>query len=579
MADKSLYDVCETLKANSDRNTALLTTLNASVLKLNNMMGSFLDIMAQQRMDMLEAMREDKGTKDAAAAGAAGAGKPGGSNIAMILAGIAAIASGFLDGIRDSIKALAKLARLDKVFDAIKASLRTLGNGMKTRFAAFGANAIKIIDDLIQPLRTFFTADGGGGRFVKGLRDTFKLTFTGAAKIFDDLIQPFKTLMSGEGVVGQRITKLFNSIVDIFKFPFEGVIDNVVKPFRAVFAASEGPSILSRIIGAITRPFTAAIDFIQALIKPIQTFFSAEGPIAKAFGVIKQAFSIFNEGSALMKGLAGIGRVIGRLFFPITLIMTAYDTIKGALAGFEDDGILGAIQGAITGLLNSVIGMPLDLLKDVIGWILGKFGLDNAKEALASFSFSDLIAKLIDGFFDGLKMVINGIIEAIATVVAALPLVPDSVGDKIRGLKFDTNVQEKKALDKEIQESQAEEKRLGNAADRADTNLLKSQRAYDQGNMFIVDENGNRRRMTEAEASASMNRKRDRADLANQNYMDAANRTDDLERQRAALDGPGSGTNVVDASTTNNNQSSSTQPVMTTTPNGFDPEDPMLAGA
>ena len=39
MADKSLYDVCEQLKANSDRNTALLTTLNSSVLKLNNMMG------------------------------------------------------------------------------------------------------------------------------------------------------------------------------------------------------------------------------------------------------------------------------------------------------------------------------------------------------------------------------------------------------------------------------------------------------------------------------------------------------------------------------------------------------------
>ena len=465
------------------------------------------------------------------------------------------------------------------MFDAIKASLRNLGSGMRTRFAAFGANAIKIIDDLIQPLRTFFTADGGGGRFVKGLRDTFKLTFTGATKILDDLIQPFKTLLSGEGVVGQRITKLFNSIVDIFKFPFEGIIDNVVKPFRAVFMAGEGPSILSRIINTITRPFNAAVDFITGILKPIQTFFSAEGPIAKAFGIIKSAFSIFSEGSQLMTLLGGIGRIIGRLFFPITLIMTAYDTIKGALAGFSDEGIIGAIQGAITGLLNSVIGMPLDLLKDVIGWLLGKFGLDNAKEALASFSFSDLIAKLIDGFFDGLKMVINGIIEAIAVVVAALPLVPDSVGDKIRGLKFDTNVQEKKALDKEIQESQAEEKRLGNAADRADTNLAKSQRAYQQGNMFIVDENGNKRRMTQAEMDASMSRKRGKAEMADRQFLDAANRTDELERQRAALDGSGGGANVVDASTTNNNQSSSTQPVMTTTPNGFDPEDPMLAGA
>ena len=75
MADKSLYDVCEQLKANSDRNTALLTTLNSSVLKLNNMMGSFLDIMNQQRMDMLEAMREQKSDKAAAKADAAKIGR------------------------------------------------------------------------------------------------------------------------------------------------------------------------------------------------------------------------------------------------------------------------------------------------------------------------------------------------------------------------------------------------------------------------------------------------------------------------------------------------------------------------
>lgn len=279
-----------------------------------------------------------------------------------------------------------------------------------------------------------------------------------------------------------------------------------------------------------------------------------------------------------MTMLNGIGRVIGRLFFPITLIMTAYDTIKGALAGYEDEGIIGAIQGAITGLLNSVIGMPLDLLKSVIGWLLGKFGLENAKEALASFSFTDLIAKLIDGFFDGLKMVINGIIEAIATVVENLPLVPDSVGEKIRGLKFDTNVQERKALDAEIQESQAEEKRLATAADRADTNLTKSQRAYQQGNMFIVDENGNRRRMTQEEMDASMSRKRGKAEMADRQYLEAANRTDELQRQRAALE-PGAGGGVNVDARDQSSPSSSSSAMITQTPGAVDVDDPALAGA
>jgi hypothetical protein len=561
-AEKSLYDVCETLKANSDRNTALLTTLNASVLKLNSMMGSFLDVMKMQRMDMLEAMRENK--SDAAAAAGTPAEKPkGGSNIALILAGIAALASGFLEGIKDSIKALAKLARLDKVFDGIKASLRTLGSGMRARFATFATSALKVVDDLIQPLKTFFTADGGGGKFVKGLRDTFKLTFTGAAKIFDDLIQPFKSLLSAEGVVGQRITKLFNGLVDIFKFPFEGVIDNVVKPFRAVFAASEGPSVLSRIIGAITRPFTAAIDFVKGIVKPIATFFGSEGPIAKAFGVIKSAFSIFNEGSALMKGLAGIGKVIGRLFFPITLIMTAYDTIKGALAGFEDDGVLGAIQGAITGLLNSVIGMPLDLLKDLISWTLEKFGFKNASKSLDSFSFTDLFSQAIDGVFDLFKNIINGVIELVASAVESIPGL-GSAGESIRSMKFDTKVQEKKRLDADIEEASGKQAGLKkyDMAQRRKLAMIERQ-AMEDGKISSREQRVIDREKAKVEKSSTA-------------LGDNTAQLEELRAERAAMDG-NNNLAVDQSSTTNTSQS--TQPLITTPPSAFDAGDPMLNGA
>ena len=170
MADKSLYDVCETLKAQTDQNTKMLSQVNASVIKMTNLMSSFIDIMAQNRLDMLEAMREKK-DDEAKAAGSAGAQKPGGSNIAMILAGIAAFAAGFLDGIRDSIKALAKLARLDKAFDAIRGALRTLGSGLRTRFIAFVDDAIRIIDDLIKPIKTFFTTEGKFGRLLHSLEE------------------------------------------------------------------------------------------------------------------------------------------------------------------------------------------------------------------------------------------------------------------------------------------------------------------------------------------------------------------------------------------------------------------------
>lgn len=561
MADKSLYDVCETLKVNSDRNSALLTTLNTSVLKLNNMMGSFLDIMNQQRMDMLEAMREDKSDK-AAAKAEAGTPKGGGGNMALILAGIAALASGFLEGIKDSIKALAKLARLDKAFDAIKAALRNLGGGMRARFVTFVDNAIKIVDDLIQPLKTFFTADGGGGKFIQGLRNTFRMTFTGAAKIFDDLIQPFKTIFSGEGTAGRRIVGIFKKITDIFMFPFENVIDDVVKPFRAVFQASEGPSVISRIIGAITRPFTAAVDFVKGLIKPVTTFFSADGPISKAFGVIKSAFGIFSEGSALMKALSGIGRVIGRLFFPLTLIMTAYDTIKGALAGFEDEGIIGAIQGAITGLLNSVIGMPLDLLKSVISWILGKFGFENAEKTLDSFSFTDLFSRAIDGVFDLFKNIINGVIELVASAVESIPGL-GSAGESIRSMKFDTKVQERKRLDEDIEE--AEGKSAG----------LKKYDMAQQRKLGVLERKAMEDGKISAREQRMIDKQKARVEKSSGALGENTAQLEQLRSERASLDGGG-----VNVSAPDNSQSSSSSTYAASQPPAaVDLDDPMLAGA
>ena len=563
MADKSLYDVCETLKAQTDQNTKMLSQVNSSVLKMTNLMSSFIDIMAQNRLDMLEAMREKK-DDEAKAAGSAGAQKPGGSNIAMILAGIAALAAGFLDGIKESIKALAKLARLDKAFDAIKGALRTLGSGLRTRFLAFVDDAIRIIDDLIKPIKTFFTTEGKFGRFITQLRGRFVTVVDDAFKIFDDLIQPLKGLLSAEGAIGSRVIKFFNVVKAPFMFPFEGVIDEVVKPFKAIFMSGEGPSVLSRIINTITAPFRNAGAFLEELIKPIRTFFSAEGPIAKAFGLIKSAFNIFSEGSQLMTMLGGIGRIIGKLFFPITLIMTAYDTIKGALAGFEDEGIIGAIQGAITGLLNSVIGMPLDLLKSVISWLLSKFGMDEASKVLDQFSFTDLISNLIDGLFDGLKMVINGIIEGLAIVIENLPLVPDSVGDTIRGLKFDTNVQERKKLDEQILAAEDESAKL-RKREQIDRKLLRG----------VENEAAKDGVITPAE-QAKIDRRRGKLEKSSAARQANAEEIERLTTERKALE-PGativdqSTLNTIDASSVNGGdpvQGSAYEPTAT----GFEPE-------
>jgi len=96
----------------------------------------------------------------------------------------------------------------------------------------------------------------------------------------------------------------------------------------------------------------------------------------------------------------GFGKILGRLFLPLTILITAYDTVKGAIQGYQDAGIVGALEGAVTGFFSSLVAAPLDLLKNATAWVLGKLGFENAQETLNEFSFKELFSNLIGGIFD-----------------------------------------------------------------------------------------------------------------------------------------------------------------------------------
>lgn len=271
--------------------------------------------------------------------------------------------------------------------------------------------------------------------FLQGLADSFRKIF--ALTKFDKIIT--------------RIGKIIDNITDVMRTRFTKLVD----------AVKTGP--LGKLVDGVKTNFTEIFDFLKnstfgrilgaiknILLGPFEGLFLAEGagniftriknavltPFQKVADMVKTIFSFADEGSKLMTILGKVGTVLGKLFFPFTVIMTIYDTVKEAISGFEEGGILGGLAGAITGLLNSIVGMPLDLLKSAVSWLLGKMGFDQAEEALDSFSFQDIFKKVIFGFVGFLRGVVNGMIEGVATLVENLPLVPDSVGDKIRSLKF-----------------------------------------------------------------------------------------------------------------------------------------------
>ena len=175
------------------------------------------------------------------------------------------------------------------------------------------------------------------------------------------------------------LSKLFSPII---KF-FDGVAD--------IFKG--GPKNL-KVFGKATDAITDFISGVKKIFKPI-----TDG-VGKILGFVKTSTAVMDGFKPVIKFAQGIGKVLGKIFLPITILMTLIDTVTGFIDGFKEGGLIGGIEGGITGLVNSIIGMPLDLLKKAVGFILGLFGFDNAKSALDSFSFQDLIKDTIGGIFD-----------------------------------------------------------------------------------------------------------------------------------------------------------------------------------
>lgn len=166
------------------------------------------------------------------------------------------------------------------------------------------------------------------------------------------------------------------------------------------------------------------LNGLKGLAKPFGDLFKM---LKGAMGSLKGSVSIFSKIGGFFRGigqsLATFGKAVGavakiasKVFFPLLIILTLFDTIKGAFDGFAEGGIIGGIAGAIKGLFNSLIFGPLDMIKGAISWVLGMFGMDKASAMLDSFSFADLFSSLIDG--------IAGFVQHIANFIGNIIMAP-----------------------------------------------------------------------------------------------------------------------------------------------------------
>lgn len=135
----------------------------------------------------------------------------------------------------------------------------------------------------------------------------------------------------------------------------------------------------------------------------------------------------------LLRLFKNVGRFLGPIGLIITGIIATFETVRGFLKGYEEDGILGGLEGAVKALVDELVAKPLDLLKDVVSWLADRLGLGIVSKMLNDFSFSDLYDDLLTSIFDGLQNVVN-----LVTDIFYFPEDGESIGLQNFGNLIDT---------------------------------------------------------------------------------------------------------------------------------------------
>ena len=349
---------------------------------LNKSFAQYFKSMAADKLDKLEEKREAVSGKKPTGQDFSEAGQGFKDSLDFGLIGFIGSIGAALTGLAVGVAAgFGKyLAALAKTFDNLT------GNRISKQMLKVGRSIRSGLYGLIG-----LSPNGKPGPAVSKVINFFskiKNPFNSSFKLFESLSKGMNGFL-GLGVDGKPVTGTSNFVKRLYK------IGNIFKPLTSLF--TEG-------FKGVGSSFSKIGDVIKAGISRFTGVFQT---IGKTFGALKGAltpiFTVFKT----------LGRVI---FAPLTLILSIVDGIKGAIAGYQEEGFLGGILGALGGVFGGLIGMPLDLLKTAISWIAGKLGFENFSEMLDSFSFKDGIMDL----FMGIASVFNGAIDWVKNAIGGV---------------------------------------------------------------------------------------------------------------------------------------------------------------
>jgi len=221
------------------------------------------------------------------------------------------------------------------------------------------------------------------------------------------------------------ITPIATKFDDFAKFlkgsPLGGIVKSfqtsVIAPVKGFFSVGKGGGVFAGIISL----FDDAKVALQRTVKPITTFF---GNLTGAGGLFN---AVDGPIATILKPIQAIGRTIGKLFLPLTIILGIFDGVAGFTKEYEDTGsIVDGIRGAVVGIIDGFIGTFVRLITDLVGMALSFLGLDNLGAAVTKFgeditaSFSKTIGGLVDIVTGIFTLDIGRILKGIGATLTGL---------------------------------------------------------------------------------------------------------------------------------------------------------------
>jgi hypothetical protein len=330
-------------------------------------------------------------------------------DVAADVRSIATLMTG--DRLKDKETISEQNKRWDDILQAIKDGNKPKTGGDKKGDFSWLGLAAALVSGLVAGGMAFIA------NYVKGLQ-AFWTAMSKALKIDGYIVALFNKIKTGFVYIEELLSGGFMKALNWIKGLFSEM--KWLKTVEQWFAS------IGKYVSKIFNLGQIGEDF-AVLWKNIQGVWEMMGKPLKWIGEIFGGggggiMRYFDDLLMFFKPLTGMlksmGAILGKLAMPIQVIMSIFDTVTGAMDGWNKtqgtwfDKLMGAIKGGLSGLLNGLIGGLLDLLKDGLSFVLDFFGFQDAAAWLDSFSFSDIITKGISNIVDGIvgffKDMING---------------------------------------------------------------------------------------------------------------------------------------------------------------------------